>query len=40
MDGSYLLIEEGKTLLYGEAYRLADGELRQISEENEVLALG
>ena len=31
-DGSFFLIDEGKTLLYGEAYRIRDGILEQLSE--------
>ncbi len=38
-DGSYLLIEEGRTWLYGEAWRIADGAIQQISEEDRVLEL-
>ncbi len=38
-DGSYLLIEQGRTLLFGEAYRIADGRLEQISEEDQVVDL-
>lgn len=36
-DGSYLKIADGKTLLYGEAYVIRDGQLTQINEDDEVL---
>ena len=36
-DGTYLLIEGGKTYLCGEAYRLADGKLEQISKTGDML---
>lgn len=39
VDGTYLLIEEGRTVLYGEAYRLADGKMEQISRLGDVLVL-
>ena len=39
VDGTYLLIEDGRTALYGEAYRLADGKMEQISELGDVLVL-
>lgn len=35
VDGSYILVEEGKSELYGEAYYLADGKLEQISKVDE-----
>ena len=38
-DGTYLLIEDGKTYLYGEAYRLADGRMEKISETGDVLLM-
>ena len=38
-DGTYLLIEDGKTTLCGEAYRLADGKMEQISEVGDLLEL-
>ena len=38
-DGSYLFIEEGREELCGEAYRIKDGSIVQISSEGEVLAL-
>lgn len=37
VDGTYLLIEEGRTTLYGEAYRLSDGKMEQISQTGDVL---
>ena len=38
-DGTYLLVEEGKTFLYGEAYRISDGKMEQISQKGGVLEL-
>ena len=38
-DGTYLLIEDGQTFLFGEAYRLSDGVMEQISEKGEVVLL-
>lgn len=38
-DGTYLLIEDGRTTLYGEAYRLADGQMEKISEPGEIVLL-
>lgn len=37
VDGTYLLIEDGMTMLYGEAYRLQDGVMEQISQKNEIV---
>lgn len=34
-DGSYLLSEQGTTAVYGEAYRIADGAIEKICEENQ-----
>ena len=36
-DGSYLLSEQGKETVWGEAYEISDGTIRQISDENEVI---
>ena len=38
-DGTYLLVENGKTTLYGEAYRLSDGKMEQISHVGDILEL-
>ena len=38
-DGTYLLVEDGKTTLWGEAFRLADGKMEQISRVGDVLEL-
>ena len=38
-DGTYLLIEDGKTYLCGEAYRLADGSMEQISKTGDILLM-
>ena len=37
VDGTYLLIEDGMTTLYGEAYRLQDGVMEQISEKGDIV---
>ena len=34
-DGSYLLSEQGTAAVYGEAYRIADGAMEKICEENQ-----
>lgn len=39
VDGTYLLIEEGQTWLYGEAYCIQDGQIEQISELGDVVIL-
>ena len=36
VDGTYLLIEDGQTYLYGKAYCLQDGIMEQISESGDV----
>ena len=38
-DGSYLLVEDGKHTVYGEAYRIADGEIEKICEDGELVVL-
>lgn len=38
-DGTYILSENGVQTLYGEAYVIFDGEMRQISEEGDELTL-
>lgn len=38
-DGSYILSENGIETLYGEAYRIKDGEITLISNNNESLVL-
>ena len=38
-DGTYLLIEGGKTTLHGETYRIADGKMEQISELGDVMEI-
>lgn len=38
-DGSYLMIADGKSTLYGEAYLIKDGKQRQICKDGEFLAL-
>ena len=37
VDGTYLLIEDGQTTLYGQAYRLCDGKMEQISGVGDIL---
>lgn len=39
VDGTYLLVENGRTTLRGEAYRLADGKMEQISQLGDVLEM-
>ena len=39
VDGTYLLIEDGQTTLFGEAYRLSDGQMEQISQTGDVVAI-
>lgn len=39
VDGTYLLIENGRTTLHGEAYRLADGRMEQISATGDILLM-
>ena len=39
VDGTYLLVENGRTTLYGEAYRLSDGKMEQISRGGDVLTM-
>lgn len=39
VDGSYLLVKDGITTLYGEAYRLQDGKTTQICREGEKIVL-
>ena len=38
-DGSYLMIENGQTTLYGEAYRIKDRQLTQICKDGEFIIL-
>ena len=38
-DGSYLMIEDGKTTLYGEAYRIKDRQMVQICKDGESVVL-
>ena len=39
VDGTYLLIEDGQTTLYGEAYYLRDGNMEQISNLDDVVII-
>ncbi len=38
-DGSYLMIENGQTTLYGEAYRIQDRQLTQLCKDGEFIIL-
>ena len=38
-DGTYLLIADGHTTLFGEAYRLSDGVMERISESGDIVAM-
>ena len=38
-DGSYLMIENGQTTLYGEAYRIKDRQLTQLCKDGEFIVL-
>ena len=38
-DGGYLLSEQGRETIFGEAYRIADGNIEQICREDEQLIL-
>lgn len=39
VDGSYVIIENGVVILYGEGYLIGDGEIRQICEQGQSIAL-
>ena len=38
-DGTYLLIRDGQTTLYGEAYRISNGAMEQISQVGDLLQM-
>ena len=38
-DGSYILSADGQEAVYGEAYRIQNGIVRKINEENKILTL-
>lgn len=38
-DGSYIMIEDGKTTLYGEAYSIKDKQVTQICKDGEFITL-
>ena len=40
VDGTYILCENGVETIWGEAYRIADGQLKQICRENQTLVVG
>lgn len=39
VDSSFILVQDDRTQLYGEAYWIEDGEIRQICEEGETIEL-
>lgn len=39
MDGSYVLIQNGQEILYGEAYQIQDGNIRKICEKDSSVVL-
>lgn len=39
VDGSYLIVEDGQTTLFGEAYCIEDGVLEQISQPGDIVLL-
>lgn len=39
VDGSYVLAEDGREILFGEAYRIADGRLEKVCDFGEQLVL-
>ncbi len=39
VDGSYIICEQGLQTLYGEAYRIENGAIEQISTEGQILSL-
>ena len=39
VDGTYIICENGSETIWGEAYRIADGKLERICEENQTLVL-
>ena len=39
VDGTYLIVEDDMTTLYGKAYRLSDGKMEQISELGDIVLL-
>lgn len=39
VDGSYFMIEYGKTMLFGEAYLIKDGTLKKICEKNQRIQI-
>lgn len=38
-DGSYVLVEDGRAMLYGEGYRISEGKIRMICEEEKFIVL-
>jgi len=38
-DGSYIIVENGETVLYGEAWKIRDGEITKINENNSSIVL-
>lgn len=38
-DGSYIIIDDEQTILYGEAYRIKERQMTQICKDNESVLL-
>lgn len=38
-DGSYIMVDDGKTTLYGEAYLIKDGQQTQICQDGQAISL-
>ena len=39
-DGSYIVVDDNKSTVYGEAYKVKDGRMEQICKDGESLILG
>lgn len=39
VDGSYILVKDGKSILYGEGYLIKDGKMEQICEKGKVIEI-
>ena len=38
-NGSYIMVDDGKTTLYGEAYLIKDGQQTQICQDGQTISL-
>lgn len=38
-DGSYILVDNKETYLYGEGYLLKNGKIKKINDDNELLSI-